>query len=134
MGDHLRVAVVRGESLMEQGVLQALLRVPDLEVEILPADAADLASALRSFRPDAFIAYEMDRTFIDHILARSPGTVVVTMSLRSPTVAVYSSRVAEVASVQELVDELRQERESVPAAAAGSASPNGRDGQQRENQ
>ena len=121
MDKRLRVAVVRGESLMEQGVLQALLRVPDLEVEILPADAADLAAALRSLRPDAVIADEMDRAFIDYILARSPGTVVVTMSLRTPTVAVYSSRIAEVASVQELVHQLRLERGRMPVGVEETA-------------
>ena len=111
MEEHLRVALVRGESLLEQGVLRALQCVPDLEVEVLPADAADLAAAVRRFPPDAVIAGEMEKEFITYILARSPGTVVVTLSLRTPTVAVYSSRIAEVASVQELVHQLRLERE-----------------------
>lgn len=110
MAEDLRVAVVRGESLLEQGVLRALLALPGLEVEVVPGDAADLAGALKSFQPHAVIADEMDREFINYILARSPGTVVVTLSLRTPTVAVYRSRIAEVASVQELVDQLRLEQ------------------------
>lgn len=119
MEEPLRVAVVRGESLLEQGVLRALQCLPDLEVEVLPADAADLAAAVRTFRPDAVIAGEMDKEFINYILARSPGTVVVTLSLRTPTVAVYRSRIAEVASVEELVQQLRLERGKVSAVVGG---------------
>lgn len=123
MAEDLRVAVVRGESLLEQGVLRALLALPGLEVEVVPGDAADLAAALRSFQPHAVIADEMDREFINYILARSPGTIVVTMSLRTPTVAVYRSRVAEVTSVKDLVDQLRIERKKMAVALEETAGP-----------
>ena len=133
MPEDLRVVVVRGESLLEQGVLQALLRLPGLEVEVVPGSAADLVAALRSFRPHAVIADEMDRGFINDILACSPGTVVVTLNLREPTVAVYHSRIAEVASVQELVDQLRLERARTSmgletAAAVGGEGSTASDG------
>jgi hypothetical protein len=105
----LRIAVVRGESLMEQGVLHALAEIEGLEVEVLPGDAADLAAALRTFRPDAVIADEMERTFIDYILATSPGTVVVTLSVHVPKIGVYRSKQVPVASVADLVSQLRDE-------------------------
>ena len=118
MAEQLRVAVVRGESLMEQGILRALLHFPDLEVEVLPGDAADLAAGLVRFRPDAVIADDMDRGVIDYVLSRCPGTVVITMSLDHPTIGVYRSRFAEVNGVADLVEQLRLERRAV--ATAGS--------------
>ena len=114
MTEPMRVAVVRGESLLEQGILHALMAMPDIEVEVLPTDAADVAAVLRTSHPDAVIADEMEKEFINFVLARSPGTVVVTMSLRTPTIAVYRSRIAEVTNVEQLVDQLRLERAGIP--------------------
>lgn len=122
MTEPLRVAVVRGESLMEQGVLHALSDIQGLEVEVLPGDAADLAAALRTFRPHAVIADEMERTFIDYILATSPGTVVLTLSVHAPRIGVYRSKQVAVASMEELVSHLRAEVEGVQTGGAGHSA------------
>ncbi len=117
MSEPMRVAVVRGESLLEQGIKHALMSVEDIEVEVVPGDAADLLAALRSFRPDAVIVDEMDQDFVNYILARSPGTVVIAVSLHTPTVAVYRSRIAEVANIEGLVEQLRLERGKIPVTS-----------------
>lgn len=121
MTEPLRVAVVRGESLMEQGVLHALAGIEGLEVEVLPADAADLAAALRTFKPDAVIADEMERTFIDYILATNPGIVVLTLSVHVPKIGVYRSKQVPVASIEELVSHLRREVDKVTGDGTGNA-------------
>ena len=114
MVEPIRVAVVRGESILERGVYEALSRIEDIEVEVLPADAADLLGALQTFRPHAVIADEMDREFVNYILARSPGTVVLTLSLLNSRIGVYHSRQVDVASIDDLLAHVRAEIERAP--------------------
>ncbi len=128
MTEPLRVAVVRGESVMEQAVLRALLAMDGLEVAVLPGDAADLAATLHTFHPHAVIADEMERTFIDYILARHPGTVVLTLSVHAPKIGVYRSKQVDAASIADLVDHLRRE---VDGAGADRTGPSGSGGDRR---
>ncbi|HLC30234.1 MAG TPA: hypothetical protein VJM51_05590, partial [Dehalococcoidia bacterium] len=79
--EQLRVLVVMEDSLFERGVVQRLRQEPEIRVRVVRASDADLDSLLASFRPHASILDDGDGALRERILAVSPTTVVVGLSL-----------------------------------------------------
>ena len=130
--EQLRVLVVMEDSLFERGVVQRLRQEPEIRVRVVRASDADLDSLLASFRPHASILDDGDAALRERILAVSPTTVVVGLSLECGVATLYQARSLEISSITELVSHLKSQ--GVLSRSSGVRGQGGAKSRERQSQ
>ncbi|MBM2826187.1 MAG: hypothetical protein HW403_251 [Dehalococcoidia bacterium] len=106
----LRVAVIMEKSLLEHGVVQRLLENPEVTVQVMNRDCADIDAALAAFQPDVAIIDETYGPLREQVLVAFPQSAVVTLSIDRADATVYRARRLAVKTVTELVAHLKRDR------------------------
>lgn len=104
MTRELRVLVIMEDTLLEQGIVQRLRENPRLDVRVIGRACDELTSVLAQFRPHVSIMEGGEGLPLEQLLALSPGSAVVQISLDRTGATVYRAEHLDITSIGELVD------------------------------